>query len=251
MAIQQPRPHILMGKGTAMPLKDATMRGQVEDYLQRIRHTLPFPCSFEDAYYGCVPPQMKAIVELDAQSPGRASNLLSTMFGTTERTALPNVLHVSVESQEEYLSAQKGNRGNEGIFWFEAPARVPVPRNSTQTPFYLPDDHPFHDAINDWVEQAFAIEDELRTSLELIERYSAIVKTATQLKNTWPELTNFVRIGRHEGLSNQVAKTLREQAAKVMRPTDKDALIEQLVRAVMLPENPPALQAWVKFYVRA
>lgn len=250
MAIQQPRPHIMMGKAQVMPLKDVTMRGQVEEYLLRIRHTLPFPCSFEDAYFGCVPAATKQIFEMDSRGPGRAANLLSTMFGTMEKTTQPNILHVSVESQEDYLSAQKGNRGNEGVFWFTAPDHVPVPRNSTQTPFYLPDDHPFHDAINDWVEEAFKIEDELQTSLDLIERYSAIVKTATQLQNTWPELTNFVRIGRHEGLSKQVAHALREQAARVMRPTDKEALIEQLVRAVMLPENPPALRAWVKFYVR-
>lgn len=125
---------------------------------------------------------------------------------------------------------------------------MPVPRNSVQHPFFLPTDHPFHDAVMEWVRQAFLIEDELQKSLELIDRYSAIVKTATQVKNTWPELLNFIHVGRHEGLSNQVAKELREQAAKVMRPTDKEALTFQLARAVMLPENPPPIRAWVKFY---
>ena len=238
--VQIPRPLLM---GTAKVLTPRTMRQQVEDYLMRIRHTLPFPCSYEDAYFGCVPPAVKDLFEVDMRQPGRASNLMSTMFATLDKTAKPNILHVCAESEEEY---RKGEFEN--VFWFEAPQHAPLPRNSVQQPFFLPLDHPFHDPIKAWVEQAFAIEDELQTSLDLIDRYAAIVKTATQVKNTWPELLNFIHVGRHEGLSNQVAKELRDRAAKVMRPTDKEALTFQLARAVMLPENPPPMQAWVKFY---
>lgn len=244
--VQIPRP-MLMGMAQAK-VAQRTMRQQVEDYLLRIRHTLPFPCSFEDAYFGCVPPAIKELMESDARKPGRATNLMSTMFATLDKTAKPNILHVSAEDEREFLEAQQGRRGNETVFWFEAPPYVPVPRNSVQHPFYLPEDHPFHDEIMNWVRQALLIEDELQVSLDLIDRYSAIVKTATQVKNTWPELLNFIHVGRHEGLSNQVAKELRDRAAKVMRPTDKEALTFQLARAVMLPENPPPMQAWVKFY---
>lgn len=243
--VQIPRPLLM---GTAKVLTPRTMRQQVEDYLMRIRHTLPFPCSFEDAYYGCVPAAVKDLFEADVRAPGRASNLLSTMFATLDKTAKPNIVHVSAESEEEFRAAQANAGGYENVFWFEAPPHVPVPRSSVHHPFFLPLDHPYHDAIKAWVEEAFKIEDELERSLDLIDRYSAIAKTATQVKNTWPELLNFIHVGRHEGLSNQVAKELREKAAKVMRPTDKEALTFQLARAVMLPENPPALHAWVKFY---
>jgi len=261
MPINKPRPHIIMmGKAQTVPMRERSMREQVEAYLSRIRHTLPFPCTPEECYFGLVPPAVKqwhdeGLFEDASPKPGRASNLLATMWQTPERhtyaTMRPNILHVSVEEEDEYLEAVRGNRGCEGIFWFEAPPHVPLPRNSMQTPFFLPKDHPFHDAINDWVEQAIAIEDELQTSLTLIERYSAIVKTATQVKNTWPELMNFITYKNSGGLSNQIPRTLREQAAKVMRPTDKEALIFQLTRAVMLPEkeNQP-LSAWVKFYTQ-
>lgn len=243
--VQIPRPMLM---GTAKIMTPRTMRQQIEDYLLRIRHTLPFPCSYEDAYFGCVPPTVKEILNIDTLQPGRASNLMTTMFATTERTAKPNILHVSTEDAAEYRNALAGRTGFESVFWFEAPPHAPVPRNSLQQPFFLPEDHPFHDEIMEWVRQAFLIEDELQRSLDLIDRYSAIVKTATQVKNTWPELLNFIHVGRHEGLSNQVAKELREKAAKVMRPTDKEALTFQLTRAVMLPENPPPVRAWVKFY---
>lgn len=239
--VQIPRP-LLMGTAQAK-IVQRSMRQQVEDYLLRIRHTLPFPCSFEDAYFGCVPPAVKDLFEMDVCRPGRASNLLSTMFATLERTAKPNILHVCVENEEEY---RKGEFEN--VFWFEAPQHAPLPRNSIQQPFFLPADHPFRDEIREWVNQAFSIEDELHVSLDLIDRYSAIAKTATQVKNTWPELLNFVHIGQHAGLSNQASRELREKAAKVMRPTDKETLTFQLARAVMLPENPPPLQAWVKFH---
>jgi|SRR5262245_12551967 len=258
MAINQPRPHIMMGKAQAVPMRERTMREQVEAYLSRMRHTLPFPCSGTELYYGCVPAAVKqwdneGFFDTETPLPGRAGNLLATMYASSEKTPAGaktrhTILHVSVESQEEYLEAMRGSRGHEGIFWIDVPNNVPVPRNSTNTPFFLPEDHPFHKEINDWVEVAYNTEDEIQTSLELIERYSALVKTATQVKNTWPELMNFITYKNSGGLSNQVSHELRKKAAEVMRPTDKESLILQLTRAVMLPETSPPLKAWVKFY---
>lgn len=255
MAIQKPRPSILMGKAQAVPMRERTMREQVDTYLSRMRHTLPFPCTGEQLYFGCVPPAVKqwhteGYFESETPLPGRAGNLLATMYASSEKpqSGKRTVLHVSVESQEEYIEAMRGSRGHEGIFWIRVPPHVPVPRNSTNTPFFLPEDHPFHKEINDWVEVAYNTEDEIQTSLALVEQYQNIVKTATQVKNTWPELMNFINFKNSGGLSNQVAKELRERAAKVMRPTDKESLIMQLTRAVMLPETSPPLTAWVKFY---
>jgi hypothetical protein len=250
MPVQQPEP-----KGKAI---GRSMREQVGAYLARMRYTLPLPCSAEELYFGCVPVEVKRwyieeLFEENTQvSPGVASNLMSTMHVTpaVRDTRLRLcILHVSVEGEKEFLEALRGVRGFQGVFWFNTPPCVPVPRNSTQTPFFLPRDHPFHDAINDWVEQAFAIEDEIQTSLALIERYQACAQTATQVANTWPELLNFVSLSHGGGaLSKQISHALHRQAAKVLRPTDKETLILQLTRAVMLPEKQSPLPAWVKFY---
>lgn len=246
MALKQP---------TLVPAR--TIREQVESYLSRMRHTVPFPCSTIDAYFGCVPVAVKqwhtdGLFEMDSPLPGRATNLLTTTFATSEKQERRNILHVSVESQEEYLEATRGSRGHEGIFWIEVPEHVPVPRNSTQTPFYLPDDHPFHDVINDWVEQAFAVEDEIQQSLSTIEKFSArFTSSATEVSNLWPELLNFVHVtGVRKGLSRQVTYRLREAFEKQISAAERNEITTQLARAVMLPEKRPLLQAWVKFYTQ-
>lgn len=254
--MKQPRPHIMMGQPQVLPLRERSLREQVEHYLKRMRHTVAFPCTPEQAYFGCVPPAVhnwyrEGLFEMDSPLPGRATNLLETMFSTSEkqpRSKAPNVLHVSVEDQELYLEAKRGARGHEKVFWFHAPEHVPLPRNSTQTPFFLPKDHPQRAAILEWVETAMAVEQEIDSSLELIERFTATVKTTAVAIKVWPELRNFISVKR--SLPNNVTPTLREKAGEVMRPTDKEALITQLARAVMLPEASPPLQAWVKFFTR-
>lgn len=161
MAINPPkRPHILMGKAQAVNMRERTLCEQVESYLRRMRYSVPFPCTPEEGYFGCVPPAVKqwhtdGLFTMESRLPGRATNLLETMFSTAEKQPdRRNILHVSVESADEFLEASRGNRGHEGVFWMEVPEYVPTPRFSQQCLFYLPDDHPFHDAINDWVEQA-------------------------------------------------------------------------------------------------
>jgi hypothetical protein len=240
-----------------MPVRARTIREQVEWYLVRMRHTVPFPCTPDDAYFGCVPNAVKqwhgdGLFEMDSPLPGRSTNLLTTMFATAEKqTNRRNILHVSVEDKEEFLEAQRGNRGHEGIFWIEVPEHVPVPRNSTQTPFYLPDDHPFHDAINDWAEQAFIVEDEIQEALKHMEMLAAFTSSATEIMNLWPELANFVHVaGARKGLSQQVAYKLREAFEKQVPTAARNEVTSQLTRAVMLPEKRPPLQAWVKFYTQ-
>lgn len=255
MAVKQPGPLIIGSPAAAMRVR--TLREQVEHYLSRMRHTVPFPCSTTDAYFGCVPVHVKqwhadGLFEMESPLPGRATNLLATMFATAEKQDRRNILHVCVESAEEYLEAQRGNRGYEGIFWIEVPEHVPIPRNSKQTPFYLPDDHPFHDVINEWVEQAFTVEDEIQESLSLIEKFSpGFTSSATEITNLWPELMNFVHVaGARQGLSKQVAYRLREAFDKSVTPGARNEVTTQLARAVMLPANRPPLQAWVRFYTQ-
>lgn len=260
--MKTPRPIIMMrpeALKAKVTMEEMPLPQQVEWYLRRIRHTLPFPCSMEDMYFGLVPAPVKkwhdeGMFEVsDGPLPGRVSNLLQTMFATSDTNikgmARANILHVSADSPEVFLEAQRGNRGCEEIFWVRTPWHVPLPRNSMQTPFFLAADHPFHDEIKRWVAEANTIERELQTSLELTTRYSKVVETYTQVYNTWPELLNFVRFkNRTRAPSKQVSNQLRERAAKAMRPTDKEMLITQLARATMLPEDPPPLDAWVKFF---
>jgi hypothetical protein len=260
--MKKPRPILAMNPQVMkaqVTMEEMPIPQQVEWYLKRIRHTLPFPCSIEDMYFGLVPPAVKkwhdeGVFEAsDGQLPGRTSNLLQTMFATSDTNvrglARANILHVSADPPEVYLEAQRGNRGCEEIFWVRTPWHVPLPRNSMQTPFFLAEDHPFYCEIKKWLLEATAIEQELQTSLELTTRYAQIVETYTQVYNTWPELLSFVRFkNKTRAPSRQVSQVLRERAAKAMRPTDKEVLITQLARATMLPESPPPLDAWVKFF---
>lgn len=248
------RPHILMGKGQTVSMREKTLQEQVASYLSRMRHTLAFPCSSADAYFGLVPPAVKqwhneGLFEMEAPLPGRSTNLLSTMFATNiQQAGRRNILHVSVEEADEYLEALRGNRGHEGIFWIEVPEHVPMPRNGVRTPFFLPSDHPFHDAINDWVEQAFKIEDEIDEALERVKMYEQVVKSPAQAVKLWPEMNNFVSFKR--GAANNVSQDLRARADKVLTKAVRDIVIEQLARAVMLPEKRPPLQAWVRFFTQ-
>src|SRR5678816_3053616 len=115
-----PRP-ILTMRPQVMPMRERTICEQVESYLVRMRHTVPFPCDTAKAYFGCVPPAVsqwhtEGLLEMDTPLPGKATNLLATMFQTKEKQVQhADILHVSVESAEEYLEACRGNRGHEGI----------------------------------------------------------------------------------------------------------------------------------------
>lgn len=245
----QPRP-LVTGRPASMPMHARSLRDQVEAYLVRMRHTLPFPCSTAKAYFGCLPAAInqwhdEGRFEGD-HLPGKVSNFLSTVYQTTvKQNSHIDILHVSVEPAEEYLEAQRGNRGHEGIFWMRIPEHLPMPRNG-RIPFFLPEDHPFYEAIHEWVEQAFAIEDEIQHSLERITQFQQCVSTAAQIVKVWPELNNFVTVPR--GLANNMPAALREAADKVMTPAERDKLTDQLARAVMLPRTSPPLQAWVRFY---
>lgn len=254
---KQPRPILVMGVGQALRMGDIPMREQVAKYLHRLRFTLPFPCTPDETYFGCVPDVIRkwhedGLFDGNNPLPSKASNLLLTMFQTKRPLIAAgdtNILHVCVESQEEYVEAIRGTRGFEKVFWFRAPEHVPLPRNSRQTPFFLNTDHPKASTLHDWAKHAFEIESEIDRAMRIIDVYSKLVSTAAQVRYTWPELLNFVTFKRmNEPLPYNEREPLKTKAARVVRPADKEHLITQLTTAAMLPERNPPLTAWVNFY---
>jgi len=238
------------------------LREQVAKYLHRLRFTLPFPCTPDETYFGCVPDVIRkwhddGFFKGDRPLPSKANNLLLTMFHLPHRpnaplplgTCDPDILHVCVEPLEQYLEATRGARGFEKVFWFRAPNHVPLPRNSQQTPFFLNADHPKASEIHEWATQAFEIENEIDRAMKIIDVYSKFVSTAAQVRYTWPELLNFVTFKRmNDPLSFNERELLKTKVARAIRPADKEYLITQLTTAAMLPERNPPLTAWVNFY---
>ena len=111
---------------------EVPIREQVERYLHRLRYSLPFPCSSDEMYFGCMPPEVERWKEkgmFDTHRevpPSRASNFLNTVHTHTQPTNT-GILHVSVDCVAEYVSAMQGNRGFEAVFWFRPPPNVPIP----------------------------------------------------------------------------------------------------------------------------
>lgn len=243
---------------TGAQLIEVPLAQQISVYLSRLRYSIPFPCTTEDAYFGMVPRAIESwyragVFEQQCVIPGRESNLLSTMFSTWEKTRVTrdyalqsNVLHVCVETAAEYIDSLKGIRGCERVFWFVAPAHVPLPRNSQQVPFFLAQDHPHYTALQEWAVKATFLEDEIAEAINIVTRYAAVVQSGAQLLHTWPELTSFCRFKRSAmGIAR---KDLEERVAAVVDKRDKEKVTDLLATTVLLPEKQPMLQAWVQFH---
>lgn len=248
--IKPPR-HLLVGQPSVLPLGERSIREQVESYLSRMRYTLPLPIPSYACYFGCLPPEMKQW-EKDGYfrhntTPSRAGNMLLTMHQTSDRAnRLRNILHISAENSEEYRSAMDGGRGHEKLFWIEVGMSHPTPRNSTSNPFFLPADHDYYTEIMRWVDAAYGIENEIDESIKLIEGFNLVVQTPNVAAKVWPELVNFINF--KKGAANNVSQAVRDRALKALPQTDRDRILYQLSRAVMLPERKGPLAAWVKFY---
>jgi hypothetical protein len=233
---------------------DVSMREQVARYLHRLRFTLPFPCNRDEMYFGLVPLEVmhwKDRGMFDANCdvpPSRASNFLSTLH-THLMSVDSAVLHVSADSMDHYLEATHGSRGFESVLWFRPPLNVPVPHNSMSSPFFLNIDHPFYAEIMVWLDKALLLEEEIQSATKIVEMYSKLASTHTQVHHTWPELLNFIRLRHMVSVpSPSIAGRLKTTVERVMKNHDKAGIIEMLATAVMLPEKIPILPAWVNFY---
>jgi hypothetical protein len=229
--------------------KPLSPKAQLEAYLSRMRRTLPFPCTTEECCFGLMPEFIAGWRKEDGLVQiGRKTNLALSMT----RTYDGQIIHVCTEDSSEYIAARLGHRGYEKVFWVRAPRGIPVPVDHKRLPFILPDDHPHGAAIRKWVDEAMLIETEIEKSLLAIDRYFGIVKTPTQIKNTWPELMNLIHFkGNTVGaLSNQLSQQIRAKINAAVSPAEREHISTQLARALMLPEQRADLQAWAKFYTQ-
>lgn len=250
--MRQPKPGLTMG--------DSVVE-QVEKYLRRLRYTLPFPCAPEDAYFGCVPPSIrewhdKGFFSEEAPLPGRASNLLHTMFATkrqnfTAQLQLGDVVNVSLESQDEYCDAIRGARGHERIIWFRVPAHVPLPRNSAETPFFLPLDHPQRTVILKWEEEARTLEESITGVLRKVHEVDMLIESA-HLQIVWPELLHFVKVSSPmRAVSHAQWRPSLIAAARRISPRWRTLTTDMLSTAAILPEKSEPLVGWVHFHSAA
>lgn len=248
--IKNPKP-IMLGQPMLLPMAERSIREQIESYLSRMRYAQPFPISSDDCYFGCMPPAARqwnrdGVFSTDSR-PGRANNMLLTMHQASGSVGrLRNILHICAESEADYHAAQDGQRGHERLFWLEINGTFPAPRNSTTNPFYLPPDHEYYKEITEWVNGAYAIEDEMEETIKLIEGFQNQVQTPAVAAKVWPELVNFISF--KKGATNNVSDAVRSRAMKAVPQIDRERIMFQLARAVMLPERQAPLKAWVKFY---
>lgn len=245
---------------TAGQLIEVPIPQQIDLYLSRLRYTVPFPCTKEDAYFGLVPRAIESwyragVFEAKTLRVGRESNLLNTMFSTFDKQRLTrdvvassNILHVSVESDAEYIESLKGNRGCEKVFWFVAPPHVPLPRNSQMIPFFLAEDHPHYDTLVEWFKEATIIENEIVEAAQIVNRYASVISTRSQIQHTWPELLSFCRFKNRVTHCDDAHLPLQERVAAVIDKQDIETVNTLLATAVLLPEKQPMLQSWVTFY---
>lgn len=240
---------IPIGHGMPASIGDLPIRDQLDHYLKRLRRTVPFPVSTEDAYFGCMPVVVRRMEEEGMFVPGaklsdRAQNLMQCLTSAsdagsnslTRNQNKTNVVHVGTKSDD--------------VFWMYTPENLPVPVYRMGTPFELPLDHPHYDALITWVEQCLKIEDGIQRVFASVAKLEAITQTAAGITAAWPELMHFVKYRRvTPPIPPTMQKTMRERAQREINPAEQRNALEILSTCVMLPEVTPPLTGWVNFYV--
>ena len=245
MASKQ-RPHIMLGQGTKHHIGDLPVRDQLDVYLKRLRRTVPFPISPEEAYFGCMPAvilrmHQDSLFEKGTPKPGRVSNLLLCLTTNTDSTPRGepnlNIAHVNVEGGDE-------------TFWFMAPDGCPTPVYRHGTQFHLPDDHPHRAALVSWVQSCLKIEDGIQRAFAAIAKLEIRQGGTAYIAAGWPELLNFVRFKRcMPSIPKEAARKFREEIDREISLAEKTLTVELLTTGIMLPEKDVPLKAWVNFYV--
>lgn len=223
------------------------------------------PCGPDATYFGLVPEQIekwfqKGLFSEEAPLPGKAGNLLHTMmytFETSSATAPFNplaskngVLHVSVESQEDYVEAMRGARGHERIFWTQVPQFVPLPRNSVKTPFWLPAEHPHYHALVDWQTAATGLQMKIDMAKACMAMLDNSLERASDLRQVWPEIVSFIHARNAVQPRHNDARRLQMLHNK-LQDFDLKTITDMLATATLLPEKSPTpLRGWVGFFVQ-
>lgn len=234
---------------------------QIAPLMRRLRHTIPFPVKKEDMYFGLVPPAVKdwhkrGLLSEEPCIPSKVGNFLRTVsysFGDKSATGpfnpltrgIHNILHVSMEKDEEYLEAERGSRGHERVFWFRTPANVPTPRRNTD-PFWMPPDHPKASTVIEWYEQAVELENyigHIMTTMALLERQQV---SKNDLQHVWPQIVSFIKWRNEVRPASQInQRSIRER----LRHVDREKITDLLATAIMLPDPKNQLAAWTGFFV--
>lgn len=235
----------------------ASLHDQIWRYMKRLHVAYPLPVTREQAYFGCMP---LAILDLHSKGvfrpgqekkPGRGSNLLHTMFaGFADQSTAQNplsagvALHVCSDTAANYTTGINGTEGFERVFWFMAPEYLPMPRNSAQSPFFLPHDHPNRKELIEWQDTVTKVEEDISTLLVIIDAIQKRGAVTSDIHHVWPELLSFARF---QTRVSSMTPAARSELIAMIDPV-KQRLVELLTTAVMLPENPPPRTAWVGFY---
>ncbi len=233
---------------------DVPIRDQLDVYLKRLRRTVPFPITPEEAYFGCMPSvisrmHQESLFDKGAPKPGKVSNLLLclTRSGVHDPhvKAMPNIVHVNLEGSDVYSK----KAGAEDVFWFIAPDGVPSPVYRHGEQFYLPEDHPHHVAIRQWVYSCLKIEDGIQRAFAAIAKLESNLANISHVAVCWPELMNFIKFRRIVSGPTADAQRSRERIERSITPAERLNTIELLTTCVMLPEKNTPLSAWVNFYM--
>lgn len=238
------RPHIMLGQGTKVTIGDLPIRDQLDRYLKRLRRTVPFPITPEEAYFGCMPAVIQrmyqdSLFEQGTSKQGRVSNLLLCLTTNKENNNddQPNIAHVTVEGGDE-------------TFWFIAPSGCPTPVYRHGTQFDMPEDHPHRAALEQWVLSCLKIEDGIQRAFAAIAKLESNGPGPHGVAVGWPELLHFIKYKKVvPPMPTADARRFKERLDREISPIERLNTIELLTTCVMLPEKDTPLTAWVNFHM--
>jgi hypothetical protein len=232
--------------GRPSAVGDLPIRDQLDPYLRRLRRTVTFPTTSEEAYFGCMPVVVKRMAEEGMFIPGaklsdRAQNLMQCLTSSTDGSQTKhngklNVVHVGTKTDD--------------VFWMYTPENLPIPVYRMGTPFELPLDHPCYDKLTKWVDQCLKIEDGIQRVFAAIAKLEVQAKSGAEVTAAWPELLNFLKYRRiFPPLPAAHGRKLREGLMREISAEERRFVTEMLATCVMLPERNLPLTGWVNFYV--
>lgn len=238
------RPPILLGPGVLQPLYgNAPLPSeQAAVYLKRLRYTVPFPVTPEQAYFGCMPEvvfrmHVEGMFDPNRKQTGKVGNLLSCLTRSPVTDDVSNIVHVSLG---DYIP---------DVFWFETPQGFPSPLYRRAEAFTLPSDHPHGDALRKWAHACNMIEQGIGKALGTIMKVQETCQGSSAAWNfIWPDIMNFMKFRRMKSMPNSHRSHLKEVVNREVKAVDMVATTDLLSTCIMLPEKNPRLTAWVNFH---
>jgi hypothetical protein len=214
---------------------------QLVKLFARLRHTVPFPVPMMDVYAPLLPDiKLKQVLVGGESAAIPYQNLrLSIMWG--------HVVHVSLDEYEDYLKGISGEKQYDRVFHMVFKDEVIVPDAMTH-PFRMDREHPLWADVEDWVTRAADLDGENDHLLGKLSSYLKRTGTAASIRQTWPELLNYVKL---QGptmahVPRDLIRNVKEQSSILTKPKLRQAVLDKLAAATLLSnDNEPA--AWVSF----